>query len=168
MTSFLDHCRHLPETSFSAGDFVIREGLKEDRMFFLKSGSVDVLKNRVVINSIMAPGSLIGEVSALLNRPPLASVQASTHCVFYVTENPQEFLEDTPQIALRIARTLATRLYSVTNHLAEIESKNRSDQFTLRMLTPVMQSLYHHQTTGEDPSESDRVEGIADPSGLPG
>lgn len=145
MSSFLDYCHHLPEVSFAAGEYLVREDQREDRMFFLKSGSVEILKKQVVINSIMAPGSLIGEVSALLNRPPLASVRAATDSVFYVTDQPQEFLEDMPQIALRIARTLASRLYSVTNQLADIETQSRSDHFTLKMLTPVMQSLYHQQ-----------------------
>lgn len=167
MNSFLDHCHHLPEVTFAAGDFVVREDVREDRMFFLKSGTVDILKNQVVINSIMAPGSLIGEVSALLNRPPLASVRAATDCVFHVTDEPQVFLEDTPQIALRIARTLATRLYSVTNQLADIESQNRSDQFTLRMLTPVMHSLYQHQSAQEAHRSERPVEAPETP-GLPG
>lgn len=167
MNTFLDHCQHLPEISFAAGEFVVREDQREDRMFFLKSGTVDVLKKQVVINSIVAPGSLIGEVSALLNRPPLASVRAVTDCVFYVTDQPQVFLEDTPQIALRIARTLATRLYSVTNQLAEIESQNRSDQFTLRMLTPVMQSLYHQQAASDEGSEASRIGARREVPGLP-
>ena len=145
MSSFLDFCQHLPEVSFDAGDYLIRENEKEDRLFFLKSGSVEILKKDSVINSVVAAGSVIGEVSALLGRSPLASVRASTDCVLYVTDRPQEFLDETPQIAIKIARTLAARLYSVTNHLAEIATQNRSDQYTLKMISGVTKSLYNQQ-----------------------
>lgn len=151
MSSFLDFCRHLPEVSFSAGDFLIRENEKEGRLYFLKSGSVDILKSDSVINTVVAPGAVIGELSALLDRPHLASVRASTDCVLYVTDEPREFLDETPQIGLKLGRALAARLYSVTNQLAEIESQSKSDQFTLRMLSPVMKSLYHQQSQEPEP-----------------
>lgn len=115
-------------------------------MFFLKSGSVEILKNDSVINTVVAPGAVIGELSALLGRPHLASVRASTDCVLHVTDQPREFLDQTPEIGIKLGRALAARLYSVTNQLAEIESQSKSDQFTLRMLSPVMKSLYHQHS----------------------
>ena len=140
MKSFLDFCNGLPEVHFEAAQFVIEEGKKEGRLLFLRDGEIEIIKSGILINTVVLPGTVIGEVSALLGRPHLASVRAKTACSFFAAENPEEFLSSNPAMALKIGRTLAGRLYSVTNQLAD--KLAGEDNQSEAKLTSVFRSLY--------------------------
>ena len=137
MSTFLDFCKDLPSINFEAGEFVIEEGKMEGRLLFLQSGEIEIFKSGNLINTVVLPGTVIGEVSVLLGRPHSASVHAKTPCSFYTADNPDLFLSDNPELALKIARTLAGRLYSVTNQLADRLSTDDPGQ-----LSDMFKSLY--------------------------
>ena len=67
MDDLLSLSAHLPEVAVAAGDAVVREGESAGAIWVLVSGSLEVLKGQVVVNTITRPGSLVGEVSVLLN-----------------------------------------------------------------------------------------------------
>ena len=91
-------------------------------MFVLTSGSADVLvKNRVV--ETLQNGSIVGEVSIVLDGPRSATVIATTDCEFVaVDEKRFQFLvQQTPFFATQVLRVMAERLRKSGQLIPELE-----------------------------------------------
>lgn len=74
--------RSLVESRFQAGEFIFRQGDAGDRIYVLKSGEVEVIrqdpeKGEVVL-ARLAKGTYFGEMALLSNAPRNASVRAAT------------------------------------------------------------------------------------------
>ena len=67
---------------FLPGDFVIRQGEFGDCMYFLSTGSVEVLVNDKQV-AILAEGSPFGETSLIQNEKRNASIKAVSYCDVY-------------------------------------------------------------------------------------
>ena len=70
-------------------------------MFFLIEGAVEVYKGDVLISTTAEPGTVFGELSALLGGNHLATVNAAKPSTFYVVENPRAFLATSPDFIPR-------------------------------------------------------------------
>ena len=75
-------CSAMPEIRLAAGDVLIEEGVRTNRLFVLKSGAFDVVRNGVRIVRIDDPGSFLGEISALLGSAPTATAVADGRTCF--------------------------------------------------------------------------------------
>jgi CRP-like cAMP-binding protein len=53
----------LPLTSYQAGELVLAEGSRTDRLLILKRGNVAVFKEGFEIVSVSQPGAVFGEIS---------------------------------------------------------------------------------------------------------
>ena len=111
----------LPLASYLAGDAVLTAGSKSGRLFFLKSGAVVILKNSVEIATVKEPGAVLGEISALLDRPHTADVRASEDSQFYIAD--AALLGKDPNAVLHIARILARRLVAADEGLVELKNR---------------------------------------------
>jgi len=131
MNAVLDECRDLEEVRFEPGEPLIREGATADRMFVLIEGEVAVSKGSVHVAIDRKPGSLFGEMSALLETSYSASVIATTPVRAYLVENPIEFMTRRPGLAIHAARLLAQRLHDATTYLADLKVQfdDRKDHF---------------------------------------
>ncbi|MRR15462.1 MAG: cyclic nucleotide-binding domain-containing protein [Deltaproteobacteria bacterium] len=67
---------------FLPGDFVIRQGELGDCMYFLSSGSVEVIANEKRI-AVLTEGSPFGEAALIQNEKRNASVRALSYCDVY-------------------------------------------------------------------------------------
>jgi voltage-gated potassium channel len=67
---------------FLPGDFVIRQGEFGDCMYFLSTGSVEVMINDKQI-AVLAEGSPFGETALIQKEERNASVRAVTYCDVY-------------------------------------------------------------------------------------
>ena len=73
----LERSAHLPEVQLAAGEVLIEDGTSTGSVWVLVSGALRVTKHGVTVNVINHPGSLIGEVAALLGRGHTATVEAA-------------------------------------------------------------------------------------------
>lgn len=159
MNAVLDECRDLKEISFEPGEKLIHEGAAADRMFVLIEGEVAVSKGPVQVAVDRKPGSLFGEMSALLETNYTASVVAVTPVRAYQVEKPIEFMTRRPGLAIHAARLLAQRLHDGTTYLADLKVQFEDRKDHLGMVDQVLDALMHHQrkvaggrdTRGDDP-----------------
>jgi CRP/FNR family transcriptional regulator, cyclic AMP receptor protein len=115
-----DFCKGLPRQSFDAGEIILREGEKTERLYILETGWVEISQRGLRLNKVTDPGAIFGEVSALLNAPHMATVIALERSDFFVVENAGEFIRDHPDVSLLLARLLAQRLTSITAYLSGV------------------------------------------------
>ena len=98
--------------SFDPGRTILVEGDNSQDMYILVSGQLDVLKGDKKIWEITDRGSLFGEMSFLLRSKRTATVKARTEvqslCIPKTEING--FLSKFPEVAVEIARLLASRL----------------------------------------------------------
>lgn len=158
MSIDLDFCAGLPERRVAEGEWLVREGeASEGKLFFLAEGSLEVVKgDDVSITILSEPGSVVGEVSVLLDSAHSASVRALEPSRCFVAQEGLAFLSETPPAALLVARLLAGRLNLVTTYLADIKRQYAEHDASLEMVDEVLDSLVHHHDAGEFEPGSDR------------
>src|SRR6266436_8006160 len=108
----------LPVLTNRAHEVVLTSGSKTGSLLFLKSGTVEVIKDGVQIASVNAPGSVFGEQAVLLDQPHTADVRTLEQSEFYVADAPAILAGD-PTVALHVAAILARRLRS-EEHTSEL------------------------------------------------
>jgi CRP-like cAMP-binding protein len=145
MTTLLELCRDLPETPFAAGEVLLNEGERSGRLYILVEGEVEVRKDDVEIPSVTEPGSIFGEMSALLDLPHTADVRALTPCRVYVIEPADEFLRSNHAVSYQLARLLAQRLNTITTYLADLKNQFKDTEGHLGMVDEVLNSLLNQQ-----------------------
>jgi len=110
----------LPVVKHRAREVVLTAGSKTDRLLFLKSGTVEVVKDGVQIASVNAPGSVFGEQAVLLDQPHTADVRTLEQSEFYVADAPAILARD-PTVALYVAAILARRLDAANRWLVAVK-----------------------------------------------
>ena len=100
----------LPERSLAAGEVVYREGDAVTTVLVLVDGQLEIERGGLVVNSHRVPGSVVGELGALLHQPRSATVTAAVPSVVREIGDPDEFFAAHPQVGLEVARQLAGRL----------------------------------------------------------
>lgn len=76
----------LPLATYRAGETVLTAGSKSGRLLILKSGAVAILKDSIEIARVEEPGAVLGEISALLEKPHTADVRALEDSQFHVAD----------------------------------------------------------------------------------
>src|SRR5436305_5516528 len=114
MTDILWRFADMTPRHFAPGEKLMEEGRETGKLYVLKSGTVEVLRRGMVVASIAEPGAVLGEMSALLDRPHSASVAARTDAEAYGLDHGPKFLEHGPALALHVAALLAQRVETTT------------------------------------------------------
>ncbi|MEL7025791.1 MAG: cyclic nucleotide-binding domain-containing protein [Pseudomonadota bacterium] len=120
MEAILDECHGFPVAKFDPRERLILETEPADAMFVLIEGSVEIARGGVALMQMNAPGSLLGEMSALLGRPYSATVRAVDEVSAYRIDDPGTFLAERPVLLMRTAQLLAMRLDNATAYLSNI------------------------------------------------
>ncbi len=144
-----DSISELPEMRFAAGEEVISFGSNPNRLYFLKGGRMEVLRNDVRVAVIKTPGSVIGEMSLLLETPATATVRAMEDCVFYVAEEPLTFLEEHAEVSLLVSRRLAHRLDAATKYLVDVQEQLADCSDHVSMVDGVLDAIMHRDLKGK-------------------
>jgi len=118
--SFQKSLAALPLTIYQAGETVLAEGSRTDRLLILRKGSVAVVKEGIEIARVKEPGAVFGEISALLDCPHTADVCAVTTSQFHVAHPAA--LQD-PAALFYVAAILARRLDGANQALIELKSE---------------------------------------------
>ncbi|HUF63163.1 MAG TPA: Crp/Fnr family transcriptional regulator [Verrucomicrobiales bacterium] len=140
-TGMLSACPDLPEALFDSGAAVLEEGGRSGKLFILKSGSVEIVKESVSLNEIDQPGAVFGEISHLLDQSHMATVRTLEPSCFYVVEDPEKFFVDNPAFAREVARLLARRLQGVTRYLVDLKRQFDRESSHLSMVDEVLEAL---------------------------
>jgi CRP-like cAMP-binding protein len=122
MTDILWRFKDMTPRRFAAGEALMQQGRETGKLFVLKSGTVEVRRDDTVVTVISEPGAVLGEMSALLDRPHTASVVAATEVEAYGLDEGLKFLEDRPALALHVAMLLAERLDTTTALLTRLKA----------------------------------------------
>lgn len=162
MTGLLDFCADLPLESTAAGQVLIEEGSRADRLLVLVSGAVTVERDGVPIARVDAPGAVFGEMSVVLEKPATATVRAETDVAVRVVEDPVGFLTENPGAALVVLRTTAMRLDGLTQYVADVKVQLAGADGHLGMVGDILDTLVHHQAPPARPGSA------RDPEGTPG
>ena len=112
-TAFQTRLAALPIVTYQVGETVLGAGTTSGRLFVLKTGAVEVMRDGTQIAEISEPGAVIGELSLLLDKPHTADVRALEVTEFYVADSASLLTED-PATLLYVTVLLARRL-DVTN-----------------------------------------------------
>jgi CRP-like cAMP-binding protein len=110
----------LPVVKHRAREVVPTAATKTGELLFLKSGTVEVVKDGVQIFSVNAPCSVFGEQAVLLDQPHTADVRTLEHSEFYVADASTILTAD-PTVALYVAAILVRRLDDANRWLVEVK-----------------------------------------------
>lgn len=110
----------LPVVKHPAREAVLTAGSKTGKLFFLRSGAVEVVKDGMQIANVSAPGSVFGEQAVLLDQPHTADVRTLEESEFYVADAPAMLAGD-PTVALYVAAILSRRLDAANRSLIEVK-----------------------------------------------
>ena len=154
MRTILSFCQGLLEKTFDRGEVLLNEGEREEILYILIEGNIEVLKNDLQIRTVSEPGAIFGEISVLLDIPHSATVKALSPSRTYVVERASEFLQSHTDIAYQVARLLAQRLNGITTYLVDMKNQFEDQKNHLGMVDEVLETLLHEQveecTPGSD------------------
>jgi len=105
---------------YKKGETIYRQGEKAEEVFLLKSGKVGIYIDGQYISEISEPNSVLGETSALFDRPRSVTAIALEDTQLIVLPNKylDNIIKENPQIALNIARMLTARLRQAVSQIA--------------------------------------------------
>ena len=75
MRTILSFCQGLLEKTFDRGEVLLNEGEREEILYILIEGKIEVLKGDLQIRTASEPGAVFGEMSILLDIPHSATVK---------------------------------------------------------------------------------------------
>ena len=117
----------LPLAIFQAGETVLANGSKTDRLFILKKGTVAIVKETIEIAKVAEPGAVFGELSTLLDQPHTADVRALETSQFHVAEAAALLAQD-PIVLLYVAAVLAQRLNVANQAIIQLKTQIQAGQ----------------------------------------
>lgn len=153
MKDMLSLSEHLPLVRYAPGDIIVQEGGLAGGIWVLASGSLDVTKNGMTVNTVTEPGALIGEISVLLEGAYSATVTASAPSALRYAADGRAFLSANPEIMQLVATGLASRLEFVTTYLADLKHQY-GDAPGLSMVPEVLRKLSQRQRVIVRPGSS--------------
>lgn len=162
MRAVLEYCAGQQETYLPAGTMLIHENETTGDFYILVEGELEVLKGDTVVAVVTEPGSILGEMSVLLNRPHTASVRTATGSTVYRIQDGAGFLSEKPTVALLVATLLAQRLNAATTYLADIKRQYAGHGTHLEMVGEVLESLVNLSATRAAPGSDRQPERLPD------
>lgn len=134
-------CADLPIRDFEDEEVIIREGGRSGALYFLLEGKVAVRRGGVPLAEIEEVGTVLGEISILLDRPHIAQVTAAGPVRMHIAEDAEAFLREHPEVNLFIARSLAKKVDAMSCYLVDLKEQYAGDDSHLGMVHEVLDSL---------------------------
>ena len=120
---------------------VLKKGDKDLKVHVLIEGEVSVTAGGHEVARISHPGSIFGEISALLSIESVATVTTTAESSFYVIDNFMSFLRDNNNASVGVSQMLAVRLTNMNNHFVHIRNQLNNVQKTLDNYLPVFPEI---------------------------
>ncbi len=110
---------------YQPGDLIFREGDAGDGMFIIQDGRVKLFKMIRGVKKVLqtvGPGEFFGEMSVLNKRPRSLSAEAATQVrlLRFPHEGFEKLVVNNTGLAIRIIKTLASRLQNADNHIENL------------------------------------------------
>lgn len=142
----------LPLRTFAAGTVLLEEGPATGRIYVLATGEIEIAKGEVSVARVAEPGSIFGEISALLDVGHSATVKAASEVTAYEINDAARFLDTSPELTRAVANLLARRLIDATTYLSDLKQQyaNRDDHFG--MVDQILEALVNQQETQAVPA----------------
>ena len=144
MASILDLLQDELEQRFDPGEVIIEQGGRSGRLFFLIDGTAEVVKDGVQLAKFNVPGTVFGDVAALLDGAHFATVRALQPSTFRVVANPRAFLAASPAVSLHLCEVMARRLDGLIKYLVDLKQQYGAEDH-LQMVGAVLETLIHRQ-----------------------
>jgi CRP/FNR family cyclic AMP-dependent transcriptional regulator len=141
MNDVLAMCSTLPEIRLAKGDTLIEEAVRMDRLYVLKSGAFEVVRDGIRVVLINEPGAFLGEMSAVTGSAPTASVVAAEDSTVHVMDGASAAVQRRPELTYAIAQLLARRLSAVTSYLVDIKRQYADSNTHLALMDQVLGNL---------------------------
>jgi CRP-like cAMP-binding protein len=141
MNDVLAMCSTLPEIRLAKGDSLIEEAVRTDRLYVLKSGAFEVVRDGIRVVLINEPGAFLGEMSAVMGSAPTASVVAAEDSTVHVMDEASAAVQRRPELTYAIAQLLARRLSAVTSYLVDIKRQYADSNTHLALMDQVLGNL---------------------------
>lgn len=109
---------------FRPGATIIKQGYEGSGFYVLEKGAVEVYKDDMLLNVLMFPGTIFGEMGDILGKPRSCTVKARTQTIVtkYEAGDVESIIREHPEIAIKLFKTLASRLERTTQKLADISN----------------------------------------------
>ena len=141
MNDVLAMCSDLPQISLTKGETLIEEAVRTDRLYVLKCGAFEVVRNGVRVILISEPGAFLGEISAVLGSAPTASVVAAEDSTVHMIDDASATVQRWPELTYAISQLLAQRLSAVTAYLVDIKRQYADTNTHLAVMDQVLGNL---------------------------
>ena len=125
----LEALQNYPVTVIGPRGVLVQEGQKTGKLYVLKSGDLEIVRDGSLVASIGEAGAIVGEMSVLLDQPHTATVRSRMGAEVHTIADPDAFLDANPTVARQIAGLLAVRLQKTTALLVDMrqQAKERED-----------------------------------------
>jgi CRP/FNR family transcriptional regulator, cyclic AMP receptor protein len=139
-----------PRQSYAAGDVLISAGELHPSVFVVAEGAFHVERDGHVLALLDEPGSIIGEISLLLETPASANVVAVEDSIVHRVDDAQRLFDEYPDFARFIAQVLARRLSRVTSYIDDVYRQFEHHGGTLGLVPQVLDDLLGTHRTEVD------------------
>ena len=125
------------ERTFDGGDTILRQFDRDSDLIIILDGTAKVTTFNEELIAELGPGSIVGEISLVDDRPRSATVRSSNGATVAIIPSAKlrELLEDEPNIAAivykNIAQTLCSRLRLATIHMDGLMISRSGDRAIL-------------------------------------
>lgn len=108
--------------TYSHGATIIQQGSTNRSFYVLEKGAVEIYIGDVLLNVIMYPGSIFGEVGFIRGTPRTGSIKARADTIVcrYDCDSVEGLIAEHPDIAAKMIETLASRLQRTTEKVSEL------------------------------------------------
>lgn len=147
----LELTRNRPRRQLVADEMLLETGVQQSSLYVLESGELAIELGSERINTVSTPGSVIGEISMLLDLPVSADVRAAGPVTVRVVDDAQQLFHDEPEFSHFISVTLARRLYRITGYLDDLRRQYAGSGSTLGLVATVLEDLLRDDAPEFDP-----------------
>jgi CRP-like cAMP-binding protein len=153
--ALLDLTADLPVRRLAAGEALFTQGDDSSTVVVLVEGTLEVRVGDVVVSRLSAPGSIVGEIGALLGQPRNASVTALSEVGVREISDPDEMFAAHPALGLEVARQLAGRLDRLNAYVVDVQRQFADRDDHLGMFAEVLSRMAARPVVDIEPG-SDR------------
>ncbi len=144
MQEFQSKIDGLEKRRLEKDEALINQGDSLDKVYFLLSGKINVLKDDFKIASVTDKYSVFGEMSIFLNIPHSATIMCEEESEFAVVSNPSAWLEANPDVLLHITKVVCLRLFNLNQYLIDVKKQYEGHDH-LGMVDDVLETLLNQQ-----------------------
>jgi CRP-like cAMP-binding protein len=123
MADLLEELDGFDIQSFNAGETLLRAGEPGKALYVLIDGEVEVSRGGTKAVNLKQPGTVIGELSGLLNITRTANVTAVTPTRCYLIEDMHTVFKENVEVAIGVSQVEFARLNTMVSMILQIQEQ---------------------------------------------